>query len=271
MAAPIEPVNVAMMGRKLTIAALSARGYAMAKQRRKTTPAITGAALIRRLQRQASETISDVLDVMGLPNQVLTAAIRPIPPVKTIAGPAFCVRGRAVTPDNPAPAGTQFEVDRQLKPGMVVVMATGGHTSSAVAGGNVAASYRKRGCAGLVLQGAIRDAAEIRSFLPVFCTHVTPKRPGGRFSVVAYGEPIELPGQGPEPVIVHPGDLIVADADGAVVIPQTVALEVVEAAEKLVKMEARVLADIKRGKDREAALKAHDRYGHIRRLVPPSV
>jgi regulator of RNase E activity RraA len=239
--------------------------------RRKVKPgAVTGTALIRRLQRQASETISDVLDVMGLPHQVLAAEIRPIPPVRTVAGPAFCVRGRPVTPDTPTPAGTQFEVDRQLKPGMVVVMATGGHTASAVAGGNVAASYKKRGCAGMVLHGAVRDAAEIRSFLPVFATHVTPKRPGGRFSVVAHGEPIELPGQGPEPVIVHPGDLILADADGVVVVPQAIALDVVEAAEKLVKLEAEVLADIRRGTDREAALKAHDRYGHIRKIVPSS-
>lgn len=233
-------------------------------------PAVTGTALIRRLQRQASETISDVLDVMGLPNQVLTAAIRPLPPAKPVAGPAFCVRGRPVTPDSPVPAGTQFEVDRQLKPGMVVIMATGGHTSSAVVGGNVAASYKKRGCAGIVAHGAVRDAGEIRSFLPAFCTHVTPKRPGGRWSVVAYGEPIELPGQGPEPVIVHPGDLILADAGGIVVIPQSIAIDVVAAAEKLVKLEAKVLADIKRGKGREAALKAHDRYGHIRKLVPAS-
>lgn len=232
--------------------------------------AVTGTALIRRLQRQASETISDVLDVMGLPNQVLTAAIRPIPPVRTVAGPAFCVRGRAVTPDQPAPAGTQFEADRRLKPGCIVVMATGGHTASAVAGGNVAASYRQRGCAGIVAHGPVRDAAEIRSFLPTFCTAVTPRRPGGRWSVVAHGDPIEMPGQGAEPVIVHPGDLILADADGVVVIPQAIAIEVVEAAEKLVRLEARVLADIKRGKDREAALKAHDRYAHIRKVVPPS-
>lgn len=237
---------------------------------RRKKPAVTGTALVRRLQRQATETISDVLDVMGLTNQVLSASIRPLPPVRRIAGPALCVRGRPIGPDNPAPAGAPFEVDRQIRPGVVVVMATGGYAGSAVIGGNVAASYKKRGCAGLVAHGLIRDAAEFRSFLPVFCTGVTPRRPGGRWSTVAHGEPIELPGQGPEPVIVHPGDLVLADADGVVVVPQAIAVEVVEAAETLVKVETKVLADIRRGRDREAALKAHDRYAHIRRIVPPS-
>jgi len=223
--------------------------------------------LVRRLNKHASETISDVLDVMGLPEQVLAAAIRPIAPGLRLAGPAFCVRGQAIDAVHSA-VSIQHEVDRQLSPGCVVVMASGGYTGSALIGGNIAASYRRHGCAGLVLDGAVRDPQEVRSFLPAFATHVTPRRPGGRWNVVAYGGPIAMPGQGNGEVIVHPGDLILGDASGVVVIPGAIAGAVLDAADRLVPLEKKVLADIKRGRDREQALKAHNRYGHIKRIVP---
>ncbi len=224
-------------------------------------------ALVRRLQKHASETISDVLDVMGLPEQVLSATIRPVAPGLRLAGPAFCVRGQAIDADHP-PVTIQYEVDRQLRPGCIVVMASDGYTGSALIGGNIAASYRKRGCAGLVLHGAVRDPQEIRSFLPAFATHATPRRPGGRWNVVAYGAPVAMPGQGDSEVVVHPGDLILGDSSGVVVIPQAIVATVLDAADKLVPLEKKVLADIRRGRDREQALKAHNRYGHIKRIVP---
>jgi 4-hydroxy-4-methyl-2-oxoglutarate aldolase len=233
----------------------------------KKKPGVTGAALIRRLRRHASETISDVLDVMGLPNQVLAATIRPIVPGARLAGPAFCVRGQAVDPGQPVRT-IQFAVDRALTPDCVVVMATGGYAGSAIIGGNIAASYGKRGAAGVVIDGAVRDPQEIRRFLPVFATHVTPRRPGGRWNVVAFGEPIPMPGQGGEEVIVHPGDLVLGDASGVVIVPHSIAEEVIQAADRLVPREKKVLAAIRRGADREQALKANDRYGHIRKLVP---
>jgi 4-hydroxy-4-methyl-2-oxoglutarate aldolase len=238
-----------------------------ARKKSPKTRANPTAALVRRLSRHASETISDVLDVMGLPEQTLSAAIKPITPGQRVIGPAFCVRGQAIDAAHP-PATRQYDVDRQLTPGCVVVMSSGGYSGSALIGGNIAAAYRKRGCVGLVLSGAVRDPQEVKSFLPTFATHVTPRRPGGRWNVVAFDEPIALPGQGSSDVIVHPGDLVLGDASGVVVIPQAIAGTVLDAADKLVPLEKKVLADIKRGRDREQALKAHNRYGHIKRVVP---
>jgi regulator of RNase E activity RraA len=225
------------------------------------------AGLIRRLRRHASETISDVLDVMGLPNQVLAAGIRPVVPGTRLAGPAFCVCGRILAPGEPA-ASVQYAVDRALTKGCIVVVATGGYRGSAIIGGNIAASYRQRGAAGVVVDGAIRDPQEIRRLLPAFATHVTPRRPGGRWNVVAFGESISMPGQDGNEVIVHPGDFILGDGSGVVVIPRSIVGEVVEAADRLVPKEKKVLAAIRRGVDREQALKSADRYGHIRKIVP---
>jgi 4-hydroxy-4-methyl-2-oxoglutarate aldolase len=246
----------------------------MAKRKPKTVRAKADAgvrALSRRLARRSSDTIADVLDVMGLGNQTLSAAIRPLSPGMRLAGPAFCVRGRPIDKSNPAPAGAPYEVDRSLTPGSIVVTATGGHAVSAVIGGNVVASYKMHGCAGLVVDGAVRDSAEIRALrLPAFTTHVTPRRPAGRWSVVEHGQPISMPGQSGSEVVVHPGDLVLGDEDGVVVIPQAIAAEVLDAAEPLNRIEAKVVRDIRRGRDREETLRAYDRFGHIRKIVPPT-
>lgn len=238
---------------------------------RNANAAAAARALSRRLARQSTDTIADVLDIMGLGNQTLSEKLRPLVPGMRLAGPAFCVRGRPIDKSNPAPPGAPYEVDRNLTAGSIIVTATGGHTVSAVIGGNVVLSYKKRGCAGLVVDGAVRDSAEIRALrIPTFATHVTPRRPAGRWSVVEHGQPISMPGQSGSEVIVHPGDLILGDEDGVVVIPQAIAAEVLEAAEKLTRIEAKVVADIRRGRDREETLRAYDRFGHIRKIVPPA-
>jgi len=249
--------------------AKAGRGGKRRKKSRRSGGDAGALALSRRLLRQTTNTIADVLDVMGLGNQSLRAAIRPLAPGTRLAGPAFCVRGRPIDKANPPSPGAPFEVDRRLTPGCVVVTATGGHTASAVIGGNVVAAYKHRGCAGLVVDGAVRDSAEIRALrLPAFSTHVTPRRPAARWSVVEHGQPISIPGQSGLEVIIHPGDLILGDDDGVVVIPQAIAAEVITAAEKLAKIEVNVVRDIRRGRDREETLRAYDRFGHIRKIVP---
>src|SRR5882672_4191629 len=188
--------------------------------KRKATKRSGGdAALIKRLRRLSSETVSDVLDVTGLPNQVLAATIRPLAPGVRLAGPAFCVRGRALDPARPAPAGVTFEVERQVAPGCIVMTATGSWAGSAVIDGHIALAYRKKGCAGFVVDGGVRYAAEICALgLPGFATHVTPLRPTNRWAVVEFGQAIVMPGQNGTEVVVHPGDLILGDDDGVIVI-----------------------------------------------------
>jgi regulator of RNase E activity RraA len=254
-----------MAARRKTV---NAWGIDMAKVRARSGRD-SGHSLIRRLRRQSTDTFSDVLDIMGLQNQVLRAAIGPLTPGMVLAGPAFCVRGRPIDAARPAPPSAPYEVDRDLTPGCVVLVATGGHATSACIGGNVVVSYKVRGCAGLVVDGAVRDGAEMRALrLPIFATHVTPRRPAGRWSVVEHGVPISLPGQSGAEVVVHPGDMIVGDDDGVIVIPRAIVTEVLEAAETLARLDAKVAADIRRGRDREEALRKVDRFGHIRKYVP---
>jgi regulator of RNase E activity RraA len=89
---------------------------------------------------------------------------------------------------------------------------------------------------------------------------------GGRFAVKAHQEPVELDGQVGAKVRVQPGDLVVADRDGVVIVPRGIAAEVLEAAEELGRIEERLRAGLRAGEDREVVYKRHPKFAHVRRI-----
>ena len=96
----------------------------------------------------------------------------------------------------------------------MIVLAVGGERDVAHCGEIVAIAAQERGVAGIVLDGAIRDRAEIAALgLPVFHLGTSPRGPG-KDGPGALGVPVELDG-----VEIDPGDLVCADADGIAVVP----------------------------------------------------
>ncbi len=141
--------------------------------------------------------------------QVMDIGIRPLwAPVPRIAGPAFTVR---------CPPGDNLMLHAAIyraEPGSVIVVESG-DLDYALAGGNVCAVAQRRGIAGFVLDGLIRDLGEVRdSGFPVFARGVIPK-PGAKTQVTELVTPVRCGG-----VRVTPADLVVADEDGVVVIPK---------------------------------------------------
>ncbi len=107
-----------------------------------------------------------------------------------------------------------------IQPGDVIVCATDNFTGSAVSGDLVLGMAKNNGATGLVTDGAVRDLPGIRAVgLPVFCTAVTPNSPA-RSGPGTVGLDVVVGG-----VAVAPGDLIVGDADGIVVVPQAILTE----------------------------------------------
>lgn len=101
-----------------------------------------------------------------------------------------------------------------IRPGDVLLAATGGYTGCAVTGDLVLGMARNAGAVGFVTDGCVRDLAGLRAVgLPAFCVGVTPNSPA-RSGPGTVGEPVVLGG-----VRVASGDVIVADDDGVVVIP----------------------------------------------------
>ena len=231
---------------------------------------ITVEALCEKLNKLPTAVVSDVLAAMGLQDQVLSSVIRPIGSASSFAGPALCLLGSEGDEPAAPPNGSKpvFETDRHITQGCVAVVAAGGHKMGAVVGGNVALSWRLRGCAGVVTDGGIRDAAECNELgLPVFASFIGPMSNKGLWAFRTIGSLVTLPGQRGHDVAVNPGDIIHADSDGVVVISRDHVEQVVNDAEILEQMEAKIRADLRKGDDREAVYARHDRFAHIKRVV----
>lgn len=226
--------------------------------------------LVARAGRLPAAVVSDVLRHAGAPHQVLHHAIAGIGPAgRTVVGPAFCVRGERVLGGG-AKTNLRWEMYRRMPPGSVVLMASGGYEDAVVFGENVALALAVRGCRAIVTDGGIRDRAAMRELgMPVYARFVTPLSAGGQWLTTAVDEPVVLPGQSSAFVQVNPGDLIVADGDGVVVVPRHGFATVVEDAEFVVAAEERTRAEIKNGRDPEEAYASAARFGHVRRIAGP--
>ncbi|MEU4241837.1 RraA family protein [Actinoplanes sp. NPDC026619] len=155
-------------------------------------------------------------EILG-PQQVMDLGIRPLwAPIPRIAGPAFTVR---------CPPGDHLMLHAaiyQAPPGSVIVVESGDVTH-ALAGGNVCAVAQRNGVAGFVLDGVIRDIAEVRQLgFPVFGRGVLPV-PAGKAAALPLNVPIRCGG-----VPVQAGDWVVADEEGIVVVPAALRDETLE-------------------------------------------
>ncbi|AIY00192.1 dimethylmenaquinone methyltransferase [Arthrobacter sp. PAMC 25486] len=140
-------------------------------------------------------------------SQVLSPDIRPLWSGAKLSGPAYTVQ--CAPGDN-----LMLHAAIHRAPAGSVIVVDGGDASHAVAGGNVCAVAHRRGIAGFVIDGAIRDVAEIRELgFPVFARAVVPK-PGLKAVALPLQQTVNCGG-----VLVHPGDLIVADEEGIVAVP----------------------------------------------------
>ena len=177
-------------------------------------------------------TICDVLTR----DRVMDIGIRPLwPGMPRVAGPAYPVR--CLPGDNLMLHAAIYRAE----PGSIIV-AQGGDNDYALAGGNVCAVAQKRGVVAFVLDGVIRDIAESRARrFPVFARGVMPF-PGAREAVGVLNGPIRCGG-----VDVRPGDIVVADEEGIVVVPSARANEVLKAAQaRAAKEEAQTLEEWER-------------------------
>ena len=142
-------------------------------------------------------------------DNVMDIGIRPLwDGMPRVAGPAYTVR--CGTGDNLMLHAAIYRAE----PGSVIVVQSG-DLKHAVAGGNVCATAHERGIAAFIIDGVIRDIAEIRELgFPVFARGLSPI-PGTRAAARSLNQPIVCGG-----IQVLAGDVVVADEEGIVVIPQ---------------------------------------------------
>ena len=162
-----------------------------------------------------------------------------------------------------------YELERQMTPGRVLVIDASGEKYGAAVGGFMAATFKARGCIGLVVNGAVRDGLELIDLgLPAFVRFHTPANSARRWELASVGAPISMPGLGGAAVAVRPGDFVLGDFDGVMVIPGEHAPQLIEDAERLQEIERVIREQIKAGATREEAFARNPRFAHIRRIEP---
>ena len=138
----------------------------------------------------------------------------------------------------------------ECPPGHVLVVDGHGHRDTALWGGIITVVARLKGLAGAVIDGVIRDSAEIATDpFPVFARAIVPNAGGAEYA----GE-LEVPVQcGGLPV--NPSDWVVGDADGVVVVPAARLESALSGAERLREVERRITEAVERGEDLGALLR----------------
>jgi 4-hydroxy-4-methyl-2-oxoglutarate aldolase len=120
----------------------------------------------------------------------------------------------------------------------------------------------------VIVDGGTRDSLELGEMaFPTFVRFASAARIEGRWRHVEFEMPIKLPGQVGRSVAVNPGDVIVADADGIVVVPRELSAQVAELGEELARIEEQMRRELADGVDREEVYRRHDRYAHIPKRV----
>jgi regulator of RNase E activity RraA len=207
---------------------------------------------VDRLAGLYTPVVADVLDRLGARDQSLRADIRPLALGFKAAGVARTVL--TIPAPGPAPAEPykgEMEAVDALRPGDVLVVST---CSWSFWGELLSTAARYRGCRGVIIDGFTRDTRAILAMgFPVFCRGVHPADSLGRLDVAAYDVPIRC-----GDVLVHPGDLVLADDDGVVIVPRDLAEQALAMAEEKVRGENLVRQKLAEGMSVSEAFR---RYG----------
>jgi regulator of RNase E activity RraA len=175
--------------------------------------------------RLYTAVIGDILDTLGRVHQFLPPQIRPLTPSMRIAGRAMPALVTDVYGPQRKPFGLLTEALDQLQPGEVYIAPHTG-AEAAMWGEILTATAQSRGAVGAVVDGYHRDTVQVLGQgFPVFSHGNYAQDSSVRTIVHDFRTPVEIGG-----VHVAPGDLIVGDIDGVLVIPQDVESEVIEAA-----------------------------------------
>ena len=210
--------------------------------------------LARRFGALYTAALADVLDGLGLLHQTLPPELAPLAPGMRLAGPAFPIAGEPASGlDYDASIRRILEALGAVPEHHVAVYATGDR-ASAHFGELSAAALEARGCAGVVVDGGCRDVDFILGQrFPVFTRFTTPQDSVPRWQILRWGEAVAI-GE----VRIEPGDYVVADADGIVVVPAHLRDEVLHRAEAVAGTESEIRAAVREGM---APLEAYERYG----------
>ncbi|MCA0757632.1 RraA family protein [Paenibacillus sp. N4] len=197
--------------------------------------------------------VGDILDVKGRYHQFLPQPVQPLKEQMVVVGRAMPVLMIDVFGEQKKPFGLLTEALDQLRPGEVYI-ASGGEMRCAYWGELLTATAKKRGAAGAIINGFHRDTPMVlEQNWPVFSRGRFAQDSSVRTQVADYRCRIEVGG-----VWINPGDLVFADLDGVLIIPQELEEEVITQALEKVRGEKVVRREIENGM---SSTEAFQKYG----------
>ena len=198
--------------------------------------------------------LADILDARGFHAQTLPPSIRPLEPGMKLAGQAYTVKGRpAETVDYDSALRKVLAMLGDVPADHVVVYACEQDVSAHLGELSVT-SLKARGVAGCVVDGGCRDIRVILDEgFPVFCRYVTPEDSTWRWELEATQVSITIGN-----VRIEPGDWVVGDDDGVVLVPHGIAESVLGDAERKAATESEIRVAVREGM---LPLEAYERFG----------
>jgi 4-hydroxy-4-methyl-2-oxoglutarate aldolase len=188
--------------------------------------------------------VSDALDRLGIEGQV--PYLQSVSGATRLCGPAYTVLYAPCTPDQRGTVGDYID---DVPAGAAVVIDNDGCDDATVWGGILSTFAIRKGIAGTVINGVCRDVETARrAAYPLFALRAWMRTGKDRVRMESVQVPVELAG-----VMVYPGDIIVGDLDGVVVVPAARATEVADVALAVSSAEIRVLKRIEAGSRLDAA------------------
>jgi regulator of RNase E activity RraA len=217
-----------------------------------TTPAEITLPLMR--QAFTSAVVSDALDAEGYPRQSPRVPLKPLTVDAVLVGRCKTTLWAEMAHPDPRPYELELRAVDSCRPDDVLIAAAGGSLRSGVWGELLSTAARNAGCVGVIVDGAVRDTRQMRAMgFPCFARATIVYDSRDRQRVIDLDVPVEIDG-----VVFAPGDLVIADADGVVVVPRAVEAAVVRRAWDKVHAENRVRDAIKNGMK---ATEAYKKYG----------
>jgi 4-hydroxy-4-methyl-2-oxoglutarate aldolase len=201
-----------------------------------------------------SAVLCDALDGMGYRRQSPRVPLRPMTVEGVLVGRSKTTLWVDMAHRDPKPYELELAAVDSCRPDEVLIAAAGGSMRSGIWGELLSTAARNRGCVGVIVDGAVRDTAQMRSMeFAVYARGTSIYDSQDRQRVVDTDVPVEIDG-----VRFCPGDLVLADADGVVVVPREVESEAVRRAWEKVHAENVTRDAIRAGMK---AVDAFEKYG----------
>jgi regulator of RNase E activity RraA len=209
---------------------------------------------LKELEKIPTASLSDALDKKGIKGY-LSHEVKPVFDTKRIVGRAVTIKDK-LTKEVITPLLALEAIDK-AQPGDIIVrtVENGNAKDIALWGGLMSLAAKKKGIKGVVLDGGVRDVLEAKAMsFPIFAKSITPVTSVGRTKVVEFNSSIMI-----DDVTINPGDIIVGDSDGVVVIPVSLLEDVIALAKEIDSLEKQESEELKKGKSIVEVIKKYAR------------